>query len=56
LPLWIYNNITRPFNQPEVFAVATVVLLISIVPVYIAVKLAGEGALRPASQGRSLEN
>jgi putative spermidine/putrescine transport system permease protein len=56
LPLWIYNNITRPFNQPEVFAVATVVLLISIVPVYIAVKLAGEGALRPASQGRSLED
>ena len=95
LPIWIYNNITRPFDQPEVFAVATrfvmasswnvralrllvgglgltlagdvvfnvgtgdvvttvstVVLVISVVPVYIAVKLAGEGALRPASQAR----
>jgi putative spermidine/putrescine transport system permease protein len=52
LPVWIYNNITRPFSQPEVFAVATAVLVISVVPVYIAVKLAGEGALRPASQAR----
>jgi putative spermidine/putrescine transport system permease protein len=51
LPLWIYNNITRPFNQPEVFAVAAAVLLISIIPVYIAIRLAGEGALRPTSQG-----
>jgi putative spermidine/putrescine transport system permease protein len=50
LPIWIYTNITRPFDQPEVFAVATVVLVISIVPVYIAIKLAGGGALRPASQ------
>jgi len=51
LPLWIYNNITRPFNQPEVFAVAAAVLLISIIPVYIAIRLAGEGALRPTSRG-----
>ena len=50
LPLWIYTNITRPFNQPEVFAVAAAVLLISIIPVYIAIRLAGEGALRPTSQ------
>jgi len=51
LPLWILNNITRPFNQPEVYAVAAAVLLISIIPVYIAIRLAGEGALRPTSQG-----
>jgi putative spermidine/putrescine transport system permease protein len=51
LPLWIYNNITRPFAQPEVFAVATVVLVLSVIPVYIAIKLAGESALRPTSQG-----
>jgi putative spermidine/putrescine transport system permease protein len=49
LPLWIFNNITRPFAQPEVFAVATVVLLISVLPVYLAIKLSGEGALRPSS-------
>jgi putative spermidine/putrescine transport system permease protein len=51
LPIWIYNNITRPFDQPEVFAVAAVMLLISIVPVYIAIKVSGEGALRPTTQG-----
>jgi putative spermidine/putrescine transport system permease protein len=50
LPLWIYNNITRPFAQPEVFAVATAMLLISIIPVYIAIKLAGEGAIRPTTR------
>jgi putative spermidine/putrescine transport system permease protein len=49
LPLWIYNNITRPVNLPEVYAVATVVLLISIIPVYIAIKLAGEGGLGTGS-------
>jgi putative spermidine/putrescine transport system permease protein len=52
LPLWIYNNLTRPVNLPEVYAVATVVLLISVVPVYIAIRLAGEGALRPGSSAR----
>jgi putative spermidine/putrescine transport system permease protein len=51
LPLWIFNNITRPFAQPEVFAVATIVLLISIVPVYTAIRLSGEGAIRPSSRG-----
>jgi putative spermidine/putrescine transport system permease protein len=51
LPIWIYNNVTRPFDQPEVFAVAAVMLLISIVPVYAAIKLSGEGALRPSARG-----
>jgi putative spermidine/putrescine transport system permease protein len=52
LPLWIYNNLTRPVNLPEVYAVASVVLLISVIPVYVAIKLSGEGALRPSSQGQ----
>jgi putative spermidine/putrescine transport system permease protein len=47
LPLWIFDNLTRPVNLPQVYAVASVVLLISIVPVYVAIRLAGEGALRP---------
>jgi putative spermidine/putrescine transport system permease protein len=55
LPLWIFNNLTRPVNLPEVYAVATAVLLISVIPVYLAIKLAGEGALRPgASAARSM--
>jgi putative spermidine/putrescine transport system permease protein len=53
LPLWMYNNLTRPVNLPEVYAVATVVLLISVIPVYIAIKLSGGGALRPSSQFRT---
>ncbi|MEP6759153.1 MAG: ABC transporter permease [Actinomycetota bacterium] len=53
LPIWIFTNITHPFSQPEVFAVATVVLLISIIPVYIAIRLAGDGALRPGAVART---
>ena len=52
LPLWIYNNITRPFDQPEVFAVATVVLLISIIPVYFATGWRARGRCGRRRRGR----
>jgi putative spermidine/putrescine transport system permease protein len=41
LPLWIFNNIQRPVNRPIVNVVAMVVLIASLVPVYIAQRLAG---------------
>ncbi len=41
LPLWIFNNIRLPKQQPVVNAVALVLMLISIVPVYFAQRLAG---------------
>jgi putative spermidine/putrescine transport system permease protein len=41
LPLWIYDNIRLPINRPIVNVVAMVVLLVSVVPVYIATRLAG---------------
>lgn len=41
LPLWIYNNIQRPFNRPIVNVVSLVVLLVSLIPVYIAQRLTG---------------
>jgi putative spermidine/putrescine transport system permease protein len=41
LPLWIFNNIQRPVNRPIVNVVAMVVLLASLLPVYIAQRLAG---------------
>jgi putative spermidine/putrescine transport system permease protein len=41
LPLWIYGNIQRPFNRPIVNVVALVVLLVSIIPIYIAQRLTG---------------
>lgn len=45
LPIWIFNNIRTPRQQPVVNVVALVLMLISIVPVYLAQRLAaGEGA------------
>jgi putative spermidine/putrescine transport system permease protein len=45
LPLWIFNNLQRPTNRPIVNVVAMVVLILSLIPVYIAQRLAGEGPI-----------
>ena len=42
LPIWIFNNITRPNQLPIVNVVAVLVILISIIPVYLAHKLSSE--------------
>jgi putative spermidine/putrescine transport system permease protein len=39
LPLWIFSNLFRPNQLPIVNAVATAVVLLSIVPVYVAQRL-----------------
>jgi putative spermidine/putrescine transport system permease protein len=39
LPIWIYSNLFRPHELPIVNAVAVLVILISIVPVYFAHRL-----------------
>jgi putative spermidine/putrescine transport system permease protein len=39
LPIWFFNNFARPNNIPIVNAVAVIVILISIIPVYIANRL-----------------
>jgi putative spermidine/putrescine transport system permease protein len=45
LPIWIFNNIRTPRQQPVVNVVALVLMLVSIVPVYLSQRLAaGEGA------------
>jgi putative spermidine/putrescine transport system permease protein len=41
VPIWVFNNIRLPKQQPVVNAVAVVLMLISIVPVYFAQRLAG---------------
>jgi len=41
LPLWIYGNIQRPFNRPIVNVVVLVVLVLSMIPIYIAQRLTG---------------
>jgi putative spermidine/putrescine transport system permease protein len=42
LPIWIFRNLFRPNQLPIVDAVAVIVILISIVPVYIAHRLSSE--------------
>ena len=39
LPIWIFNNFSRPNQLPIVNAVAVLVILISIIPVYLANRL-----------------
>ena len=41
LPIWIYQNLFRPNQAPVVNVVAAVLILASIVPIWIAQKLAG---------------
>jgi putative spermidine/putrescine transport system permease protein len=42
LPIWIFRNLFRPTQLPVVNAVALLVILISIVPVYLAHRLSSE--------------
>jgi putative spermidine/putrescine transport system permease protein len=42
LPIWIFRNLFRPKELPIVDAVAVIVILISIVPVYLAHRLSRE--------------
>ncbi len=49
LPLWIFQNFSRPNQLPIVNVVAVLVILISIVPVYLAHRLTrDEGGAAPA--------
>jgi len=41
LPIWIFNHIRLPRAQPVVNVVASVVILLSLIPVYLAQRLAG---------------
>jgi putative spermidine/putrescine transport system permease protein len=54
LPYWIFSNLFRAQERPIVNAVAVIVVLISIVPVYLAYRLTREeegGAAAPAGAG-----
>ena len=51
LPIWIFSNLFRPHELPIVNAVAVVMILISIIPVYLAHRLGGEGAGAPGKGG-----
>ncbi len=51
LPIWIYSNLFRPHELPIVNAVAVIVIVISIIPVYIAHRLGGDDAGPSAGRG-----
>jgi putative spermidine/putrescine transport system permease protein len=51
LPIWIYRNLFRPNQLPIVDAVAVLVVLISIIPVYIAHRLSREEGGAAAGKG-----
>jgi putative spermidine/putrescine transport system permease protein len=57
LPIWIYRNLFRPNQLPIVDAVAVIVILISIIPVYLAHRLSSEegGATGGKGGGRVVE-
>ncbi|WP_421733903.1 ABC transporter permease [Cellulomonas sp.] len=42
LPIWIFQNLSRPNQGPVVNVVAAVLVLASIVPIYLSQKVAGE--------------
>jgi putative spermidine/putrescine transport system permease protein len=56
LPIWILNNLSRPNQLPIVNVVAVFVILLSMIPVYVAAKLssdtAGPGATGVAGGAR----
>ena len=56
LPIWIFRNLFRPSQLPIVNVVALLVILLSIVPVYLAHRLSREeGASVAGKGGRGLE-
>ena len=58
LPIWIFAQLSRPLELPIVNVVALFVLVVSIIPVYIAQRLAGSAGItseRPAKVAASVE-
>ena len=50
LPIWIFAALARPDDQPIINVVALFVLLASIVPIYLAVRLGGAGGATLTSE------
>src|SRR4030095_15282415 len=44
LPLWIFQNLFRPNQSPIVNVAAVVLVVISVLPVYLANRLSGDSA------------
>jgi putative spermidine/putrescine transport system permease protein len=55
LPIWIFRNLFRPNQLPIVNAVAVIVVLLSIVPVYLAHRLTREEGAAATARGGAVE-
>ncbi|MBA2949386.1 ABC transporter permease [Streptomyces himalayensis] len=44
LPIWIFNNMTRPQQAPVVNVVAALLVLLSVIPIYVAQRLSSDTA------------
>jgi putative spermidine/putrescine transport system permease protein len=51
LPIWIFNNYQRPNQLPLVNVAAVLVLLLSIIPVYVASRLTADPSAVPGARG-----
>ena len=52
LPLWIFGAIRLGQQLPEVNAVVTIVILLTLIPVVLAARIAGAGALTRSGGAR----
>jgi putative spermidine/putrescine transport system permease protein len=50
LPLWIFGAIRLGQQLPEVNAVVTIVILLTLIPVVLAARIAGAGAINRSSR------
>lgn len=55
LPIWIFSNLSRPNQLPIVNAVAVLVILISIIPIYLANRLTREEGVAGRTGARAVE-
>jgi putative spermidine/putrescine transport system permease protein len=53
LPIWIFSNLSRPNQLPVVNVVAVVLILLSVIPVYIAQRLSTERAVAAPAAAQS---
>jgi putative spermidine/putrescine transport system permease protein len=51
LPIWIYRNLFRPKELPIVNVVALLMILISIIPVYLAHRLSSDSGVSAGAKG-----
>src|SRR3954463_2648897 len=55
LPIWIFSNLFRPHELPIINAVAVLMILISIIPVYLAHRLSGDTGAPGRGAGGGVE-